>query len=113
MRATIWILHRSALIFQCSHLFQKFVSALNFGRIHTADRETNMHHHVVAQSRFRNKGERHLPYRPADLHAGGAQRTDFLDFEDLSWYGEAHSRSPTASTPRVVTAICDLQHTLV
>jgi hypothetical protein len=50
-----------------------------------------MHHHIVAQSSFRNKVQRDLAHNPAKLHAGRPQRPLLMNFEDFTWYGKAHS----------------------
>jgi len=73
---------------------QKLVCALGFGRVHPAYGEANMDHHIIAQASLRDKGQGYLAHDPAELHAGRAQRTLLLNFEDFPWYGKAHGSSP-------------------
>jgi hypothetical protein len=92
--------------FQRSHFLQKLVGALGFGRIHAADGEAHMDHHIVAHASLGNKVQGYLAHDPAELHAGRTQRPQFLNFENLPWYGKAHGSSPHSQYIRAVTPIC-------
>src|SRR5579872_4171183 len=82
------------LRFQRSHLLQKLVCALGFDRVHTADGEANVDHHVVAQTCLRYKVKGDLAHDAPELHAGRAHLAQFLNFENFSWYRKAHGSSP-------------------
>ncbi len=81
-------------LFQRSHLSEKLVGTLSFGRVYTAYGEAHMDHHIVTQASLGDKVQGHLAHDSTELYAGRTQRAHFLDFKDLSWYGKAHVSSP-------------------
>ncbi|MGD0790818.1 MAG: hypothetical protein ABR920_03515 [Terriglobales bacterium] len=53
-----------------------------------------MDHHIIAQASLGNEDQGYLAHDPAELHARRTHLTQFLNFEDLPWYGKAHGNSP-------------------
>jgi hypothetical protein len=71
---------------------------LGFEPVHTADVEANMNHHVIARLSIGHKTEAPLALDPAELHAARTQRAQLPNFQDLTWYREAHGGPPAANT---------------
>jgi hypothetical protein len=96
-----------------SHLFEKLVSALGFGRIHPADREADVDHHIVAQvqppgqssaipgAQFRRTA-RGPPAKAPVPESRGSYRV---------WPRHTAILHHQYNTP--ITAICDVRHTRV
>jgi hypothetical protein len=59
---------------------------------------------------FGNKAQRYLAHGPAKPHPSCAYRTDFLNFENLSWNCETHNSFPASTTTRAHAAISDHLH---
>src|SRR5208337_515117 len=79
---------------QRSHFFQKLIRALGFFRVDPADSKADVNHHVVSQTSLWHKVQGYLAHDSAELHASRPQRAEFLNFENLTGYGYAHSNSP-------------------
>lgn len=77
---------------------QELVCVLGFEPVHTADGEANMNHQVIARLSIGHKLRHTWRSIPPNCTRPRTQRAQLLNFQDLTWYREAHGGSTASST---------------